>query len=82
MKQFDYLSLAINIFGRKHSLVQLGMNASTQNLTHSSFGRTLFEQFQHYSHCSGCYGGRKYTEFGVCTLKAYHISDNANIEKL
>lgn len=37
MKQFDYWSLAINIFGGKYTLVHLGMNALTQNLTYSSF---------------------------------------------
>lgn len=39
IRQLGYFSFAISIFGGKYNLVQVGMNASTQNLTHSSFCR-------------------------------------------
>lgn len=41
MRQADFFSLAINTFSGKYNLVQLEMNASTQNLTRFILYNTL-----------------------------------------
>lgn len=75
MRKLDFFfPLALSIFGRKYNLVQLGMNAFTQNLTQFISLNTL-SRFN-VSHHSGCYGGRK-----INRTKCLHYKSSQYTEK-